>query len=99
MKRYSSFIVCFVPWIAIGIAFLSWPGYMAPFMSDPIGIACLLVMLLWTIAGIAFSVIPGIPVLLKGLWWIWLPVFLLVPMLGPAVVTILHAIGPLTGGI
>ena len=99
MKRYSSFIVCFVPWIAIGIVFLIWPSYMAPFMSDPIGIACLLLMLLWTIAGIVLSVIPGIPALLKVLWWICLPFFLLLPVLGPAVVTILHAIGPLTGGV
>ena len=99
MKRYSSFISAFVPWIAIGIAYLISPSYMAPFMSDPLGIACLLLMLVWTIAGIAFSVIPGIPGLLKGLWWIWLPVFLLVPMLGPAVVTILKAVGPLTDGV
>lgn len=99
IKRCSSFVVSFVPWIAIGIAYLISPSYMAPFMSDPLGIACLLLMLVWTIAGIAFSVIPGIPGLLKGLWWIWLPVFLLVPMLGPAVITILHALGPLTGGV
>lgn len=99
MKRYSSFISAFVPWIAIGIAFSISPSYMAPFMSDPIGIACLLLMLVWTIAGIALSVIPRIPGLIKGLWWIWLPVFLLVPMLGPAVITILHALGPLTGGV
>ena len=99
MKRYSSFISAFVPWIAIGIAYLISPSYMAPFMSDPLGIACLLLMLVWTIAGIAFSAIPGIPGLLKGLWWIWLPVFLLVPMLGPAVVTILKAVGPLTDAV
>lgn len=97
--RFSSFIVGFVPWIAIGIAYAIWPGYMSPFMHDPIGIACLLLMLVWTIAGIVLSVIQGLPALLKGLWWIWLPVFLLVPMLGPAVLTILQALGPLTGGV
>jgi Flp pilus assembly protein TadB len=61
IKRCSSFVVSFVPWIAIGIAYLISPSYMAPFMSDPLGIACLLLMLVWTIAGIAFSAIPESP--------------------------------------
>lgn len=99
INRFSSFVACFVPWVAIGIAFAISPGYMSPFMHDPVGIACLVLMLVWTIAGIILSVIPGLPTLLKGFWWIWLPVFLLVPMLGPAVLTILQALGPLTGGV
>lgn len=68
---------------------------MTPFVKNPLGIICFLLMAIWTVSGILLGVIPGIPALLKGIWWLWLPVFIFVPMLGPAVITISQAVGPI----
>lgn len=83
-----------LPWVAMGISYLVTPGYLGPFIKHPLGFGCLLIGLI--MSGIAYAILQATRV-----WVVWtvtilfliLPQFV-VPMLGPALMTIMQALGP-----
>jgi len=87
--------------IVEAISMLASPGYMRPFLSLPIGIAVMIVAFGWQAIGLLFICLPKSPMLN---WpaiarWSIVPMFFVVPvfvviMLGPALVTIATALGP-----
>jgi hypothetical protein len=79
------------------------PGYYGPFASTPVGLVLLILVFSWQTIGLALMCIPQSPVLK---WpavarWAIVPPFCVIPvivviMLGPAILTIVNALGPVT---
>jgi len=95
-------------WIFAGIVLLiqalsfgASPGYMRPFLNTTVGQVVMSLGLIWQMLGLALICVPRSPVLS---WpaiarWIVIPLFFVVPfflvmILGPALLTIVNAIGP-----
>jgi hypothetical protein len=86
-----------------GINILVSPGYYGPFAATPIGLVILILVFGWQAIGLALICIPQSSVLK---WpaivrWSVVPLFCTIPvfavlMLGPAILTIINALGPVT---
>ncbi len=74
------------------------PGYLLPFLKNPLGLGMLVTACLWEALGIWFATRPASPKVAALKWFLVqtlcvAPVFL-APMLGPAIITIVQALGP-----
>lgn len=75
-------------------AYLAYPGFILPFLNHPIARLVLLAALVWLLIGMAFMLRA------RKIWQFVLLALLfpvpvnLIPMLGPAVVTIIQVEGP-----
>lgn len=86
-----------VPWSVFVLQFIFAPGYTGTLLKQPAGIALTLATMLWQGLGI-FLISRTASVGLRVVIAIFFitPVLLL-PMFGPALVTILQALGPVVG--
>ncbi len=86
----------FLPEICMICVAIWQPSYIMPFLYHPIGWILIFLMLLWSGVGLYMLKMPKVPLALKIAWWLCEVPLLLVPMLGPAVLTIIQALGPIT---
>src|SRR5688572_26922005 len=80
------------------ITYAAAPAYISGLINNPIGLTLLFGAIAWELLGLWFASLPAGPVA-TGVKWSAVTVFcivpmLLMPMIGPAVVTITQAIGP-----
>jgi hypothetical protein len=81
-----------VPWLLVALTYVVAPGYMGPYFHTTIGMVTTCLMLSWNILGFFIFCKMRSNTALKVVWGtLGLP-FLLVPMLGPAIVTIVSAL-------
>jgi hypothetical protein len=78
------------------------PGYIRPFAATPIGLVFLILFFAWQAVGLASICIPQSPVLKwpAAARWSIVPLFCVLPVfilliLGPAILTIFNALGPI----
>jgi hypothetical protein len=70
------------------------PTYITPFLHYWFGIVFLILQVAWTAIGVFYIARPETPLLARIIWAPFCILLILVPMLGPAITTIVSAIGP-----
>ena len=92
--------VCIVVAQVISIAgtCLFAPGYILPFFQNPLALALTIGLFVWELIGLFIACTPASTKVSILRWMLIIPVFVLpltvVPMLGPAFLTISQALGP-----
>lgn len=97
IQRFMALTLALLPWVVLGLTALVSPGYIGPFLQHPVGFACMLIGLI--MSGIAYAVLQATKV-----WVVWVVAILflilpqlVVPMVAPACLTIMQALGPVFG--
>jgi hypothetical protein len=92
-KLISTILVVGFPIVIFIISYIVTPSYYGPMFKDPIGIAMLVGGFIWLIIG-AFVLMITNGFLRRFLCVMFITPVILITMLGPAVITIASALGP-----
>ncbi len=97
MNRSRFLFATMVSAIPVGmflLVYLITPGYLIPFLHNPAGLGCIILLAIWVAIGFVLLLLSDKvwPRIVVGIF-VAAPTLLLL-MLGPAIVTIVQALGP-----
>ncbi|MBX9720795.1 MAG: hypothetical protein K2X81_05340 [Candidatus Obscuribacterales bacterium] len=85
-----------LPWIILGVTCICSPSYIIPFLNHPTGRLVMLLVFAWETLGCLLLARYRHAIVWVAVMMFCILPAILVPMLGPAVIVILQALGPVT---